>query len=394
MSNSYTEDHLVEQPAIQLMQHELGWDVVNCWDEWNLLRQGDEGQGGGLSALGREGKREVVLTERLKSALLRLNPDLPMEAIDGAVEEISRDRSALSLVEANREIDKHLKGGVKVSFPDVENGGQWTEMVRVIDWQQPENNDFLLASQLWVAGELYLKRSDLVGFVNGLPLVLIELKKPGVNVREAFDKNLCDYKETIPQLFHYNALLLVSNGVQSKIGSLTAKWEHFGDWKKAASEEEVSEISLETLLRGTCEKGRLLDLVENFIRFVDGKGESSKLLARNHQFHGVNRAIKSLVRLCHPEPTLTPALSQGEKEEEVGKATSHGERGKKCRTIAVGFRSRGWWSGRGNCGISRHQQKRCSGNYCGIVNSRARSSGGSISSGITFATSTATRQLW
>jgi len=282
--SSYTEDHLVEQPAIQLMQHELGWDVVNCYDEWS----------GGVSKLGRDEKREVVLTGQLRSALLRLNPDLPMEAIVGAVEEISRDRSALSLVEANREIDKLLKGGVRIAFPDREHGGQRTEMVRVVDWLVPENNDFLLASQLWVAGELYLKRPDLVGFVNGLPLVLIELKKPGVNVREGFDKNLCDYKETIPQLFHFNALLLVSNGVQSKIGSLTAEWEHFGDWKKAVSEDEVSAISLETLLRGTCEKGRLMDLVENFSRFSETKGSVMKLVARNHQYLGVNRAVDAL----------------------------------------------------------------------------------------------------
>jgi type I restriction enzyme R subunit len=136
-----------------------------------------------------------------------------------------------------------------------------------------------------------------VGFVNGLPLVLIELKKPGVNVREGFDKNLKDYKQTIPQLFHYNALLLVSNGVQSKIGSLTAEWEHFGDWKKATSEEDVAAISLETLLRGTCEKGRLLDLIENFTRFSESKGAVSKVLAMNHQFLGVNRAVNAL-RIC------------------------------------------------------------------------------------------------
>jgi type I restriction enzyme R subunit len=284
MSNSYTEDHLVEQPAIQLMQHELGWDVVNCYDEW----------AGGKSNFGRDGKREVVLVSRLRPALQRLNPDLPMEAIEGAVEEICRDRTALSLAEANREIDKLLKQGVKVSFPDQEHGGQRVEVVSVVDWEVPENNDFLLGSQFWVAGELYLKRPDLVGFVNGLPLVLIELKKPGVNVREGFDKNLSDYKQTIPQLFHYNALLLVSNGVQSKIGSLTAEWEHFGDWKKAASEEEVAGISLETLLRGTCEKGRLLDLVENFCRFSTRKGGVNKLLARNHQYHGVNKAVAAL----------------------------------------------------------------------------------------------------
>jgi type I restriction enzyme R subunit len=284
MSSSYTEDHLVERPAIQLLRDELGWDPVNCFGEWD----------GGTSSLGRDGKREVVLPGRLKPALHRLNPDLTVEAIEGAVEEICRDRTALSLAEANREIDRLLKQGVKVEFPDPEHGGQRVEMVRVIDWEQPEKNDFLLASQFWVAGELYLKRPDLVGFVNGLPLVLIELKKPGVNVREGFDKNLCDYKETIPQLFHYNAMLIVSNGVHSKLGSLTAKWEHFGDWKKAAGEEEVASISLETLLRGTCEKGRLLDLVENFTRFSDSKGAASKLVARNHQYLGVNRAVEAL----------------------------------------------------------------------------------------------------
>jgi type I restriction enzyme R subunit len=285
--STYTEDHLVEQPAIQLMQHELGWDVVNCYDEWN----------GGVSNQGRDGKREVVLVSRLRPALQRLNPDLPVEAIEGAVEEICRDRTALSLAEANREIDKLLKQGVKVSFPDPEHGGQRVEVVSVVDWEVPENNDFLLGSQFWVAGELYLKRPDLVGFVNGLPLVLIELKKPGVNLREGFDKNLRDYKQTIPQLFHYNALLIVSNGVQSKVGSLTAAWGHFGDWKKAAGEEEEPQISLETLLRGTCEKGRLLDLVENFTRFSESKGSVSKVLAMNHQFLGVNRAVNAL-RIC------------------------------------------------------------------------------------------------
>jgi type I restriction enzyme R subunit len=282
--STYTEDHLVEQPAIQFIRHELGWEVVNCYGEW-------DGVG---SALGRDGKREVVLVSRLRPALQRLNPDLPVEAIEGAVEEICRDRTALSLAEANREIDKLLKQGVKVSFPDQEHGGQRVEVVSVVDWEVPENNDFLLGSQFWVAGEFYTKRPDLVGFVNGLPLVLIELKKPGVNVREGFDKNLRDYKQTIPQLFHYNALLLVSNGVQSKIGSLTAEWEHFGDWKKATSEEDVAGISLKTLLRGTCEKGRLLDLIENFTRFSDSKGGVSKLLAKNHQFLGVNRAVEAL----------------------------------------------------------------------------------------------------
>ncbi|MCB1100447.1 MAG: type I restriction endonuclease subunit R [Verrucomicrobiae bacterium] len=230
----------------------------------------------------------------LRPALERLNPDFPKEAIDGAIDELTRDRSALSLVEANREIDKFLKQGVPVEIANRERGGQETKVVQVIDWSDPANNDFFLASQFWVSGELYTKRPDVIGFVNGLPLVLMEFKKPGVNVREAYDKNLADYKDTIPQLFHHNAFLLVSNGTQSKIGSLTAAWEHFSDWKKVASEKELSAISLENVLRGTCEPARLLDLVENFTRFSETSGAVSKLVARNHQFLGVNRAVEAL----------------------------------------------------------------------------------------------------
>ncbi|GHC54353.1 type I restriction endonuclease subunit R [Roseibacillus persicicus] len=284
MSSAYTEDHLVEQPAIQLMADELGWEAVNAFGEW----------ASGKSSLAREAKREVVLVARLRPVLEKLNPELPAEALDAAVEELTRDRSALSLVEGNREIDKLLRGGVKVTIPDREVGGQRMEVVRVFDWDEAAANEFLLVSQFWISGDLYTRRPDLIGFVNGLPLVLIEFKKPGVNVREAFDKNLADYKGAIPQLFHYNGFLLVSNGVQSKIGSLTAEWEHFGDWKKVAEEEEVPDISLKTLLRGTCEKSRLLDLVENFTRFSENKGAVGKLVARNHQFLGVNRAVEAL----------------------------------------------------------------------------------------------------
>jgi type I restriction enzyme R subunit len=199
MPSTFTEDHLVEQPALQLIQHELGWEVMNCFGEWD----------GGTSALGRDGKREVVLVSRLKPALQRLNPTLPAAAIDGAVEEICRDRTALSLAEANREIDQLLKHGVRVSFPDTEHGGQRVEVVAIVDWDVPENNDFLMASQFWVAGELYQRRPDLVGFVNGLPLVLIELKKPGKgtakfvfsritkdDIREPGDK-VCTFEFTV-----------------------------------------------------------------------------------------------------------------------------------------------------------------------------------------------------
>jgi type I restriction enzyme R subunit len=281
---AYTEDHLVEQPAIALLRDELGWDYANCFDEWAT----------GKSDLGREAKREVVLTSKLAPVIERLNPGLSEEALQAAMEDLTQDRSTLSLVEANREVDKMLRNGVKVKTPDRERGGQRTDVVRLIDWNNPAENDFFLASQFWISGELYTKRPDLVGFVNGIPLVLVELKKPGVNVSEGHSKNLSDYKDTIPQIFHYNTMLLVSNGVESKLGSVTAPWEHFSDWKKVESEEEEPAISLETILRGTCEKTRLLDLSENFTRFSESKGAVSKIVARNHQFLGVNRAVQAL----------------------------------------------------------------------------------------------------
>ena len=182
MPRAYTEDQLVEQPAIGLFA-ELGWQTVSALEETFDAR----------STLGRETKGEVVLVLRLRAALERLNPTLPPEVISGALDELTRDRSAMLLPAANREVYSLLKEGIKVSVPDRERGGQKTERVRVVDWEQPEGNDFLLVSQLSVTGPLYTCRPDLVGFVNGLPLVVIELKKPGVPARAAFGRTAsCD----------------------------------------------------------------------------------------------------------------------------------------------------------------------------------------------------------
>ncbi len=283
-AHAYTEDQLVEQPAIGLFA-ELGWTTLSAADE----------SFGATGTLLRETKGEVVLVSRLRSALERLNPALPPEAITAAVDELVRDRSAMSLEAANREVYLLLKDGIKVSVPDRERGGQKTERVRVIDWEQPANNDFLLVSQFSVTGALYTCRPDLVGFVNGLPLVVIELKKPGVPARAAFDENLTHYKAEIPQLFWFNALLIASNGTDSRVGSLTAKWGRFFEWKRIEREDEPRRVSLEVMLRGTCDKARLLDLVENFTLFSEHKAGLVKILGQNHQFLGVNNAIASML---------------------------------------------------------------------------------------------------
>jgi type I restriction enzyme R subunit len=282
--HAHTEDQLVEQPAIGLFA-ELGWTPVSALEE-------TFGAGGTLS---RETKGEVVLAPRLRAALARLNPALPPEAITAAVDELTRNRSAMSLEAANREVYLLLKEGIRVSVHDREHGGQKVERLRVIDWEQPENNDFLLVNQFSVTGALYTCRPDLVGFVNGLPLVVIELKKPGVTARAAFDENLTHYKQQIPALFWFNGLLIASNGTDSRVGSLTADWERFFEWKRIAREDEPRRVSLEVMLRGTCDRTRLLDLVENFTLFSEHKAGLVKVLGQNHQFLGVNNAIASML---------------------------------------------------------------------------------------------------
>ena len=214
----------------------------------------------------------------------------------------------MSAAQANREVYWLIKNGVKAPVHCAEDGSEDTVDVRVIDWNEPGNNDFFLASQFWVTGEMYKRRADLVGFVNGLPLVFVELKK--LKVEHAYEHNLKDYKATIPQLFWHNALIILSNGTDSRIGSMTATWEHFAEWKKINSEGEQGVVSLETLIRGTCEPARLLDLVENFILFSEERGGLVKMLVKNHQYLGVNNAIDAVHRTLTPDPS--PARGRGE----------------------------------------------------------------------------------
>ena len=285
--NPYSEDELIEQPAINLLE-EMGWETLNCYSEFE--------QAGG-SPLGRQTKSEVVLTARLQSALKHLNPDATEDAITKALEELTHSRALLSPAEANREIYTLLKDGVKVTLSDPNAEVETIEVLQVIDWNNPQNNDFFAASQFWITGEMYTKRPDIVCFVNGIPLVLMEFKRIDVNLHAAYNDNLRDYKDTIPHLFWYNAFILLSNGTDSKVGSLTASWEHFAEWKRIHSEDEPPKVSLETILRALCTPERLLDVVENFILFIEAQGGLIKILAKNHQYLGVNNTIESLKQI-------------------------------------------------------------------------------------------------
>jgi type I restriction enzyme R subunit len=165
--------------------------------------------------------------------------------------------------------------------------------VKVIDWDNIENNDFFLASQFSIVGDMYTKRADLIGFVNGIPLLFIELKAIHRNIKKAYDDNLRDYKSTIPQVFWYNGVIILSNGSKSLVGTISSEWEHFNEWKKINDEGEKGIVSLDTVIRGVCEKSRFLDIIENYILFKEETNGLIKIVAKNHQYLGVEKSIKT-----------------------------------------------------------------------------------------------------
>jgi type I restriction enzyme, R subunit len=279
----YTEDTLVQQTTADYLEQQLGWRSVYAHNNE------DFGPG---SLLGRGSDREVVLEPTLREKLAALNPGLPGSAYDEAVRQITATVASQTLVATNREKYALMRDGVQVSFRN-DKGELDRQRLRLFDFIDPDNNDFLCVRELWVRGDLYRRRADIIGFVNGLPLLFIECKNLHKNLKAAFEQNFSDYRDTIPHLFHHNAIVMFGNGEQAKIGSITSRWEHFNEWKRLA-ENAPGAVDMETLLKGVCDRRNFLDLVENFILFDESAGEPKKIIARNHQFLGVNRAIDSV----------------------------------------------------------------------------------------------------
>ena len=300
--NDYSEDVLIQAPTAALLAQQLGWDSEMAQDEGGF---------GAGSLLGRAADTEVVLTRDLLAALRRLNPGLPDAAYAQALAVVVQDDSTKRLVQINEDKYRLLRDGVLVKFRDV--AGKWVERrLRLIDFDQPQNNRYLAVRELWVRGPLHLRRPDLIGFVNGLPLVFIELKRFEVHVDSAYKKNYADYQDTIPQLFHWNALVVISNGHDAQYGSITATKDHFYRWKRLDeddAEPNPEQPLLPLLLRGMLDKRRLLDIVENFVLFDASEGSTQKIIARNHQYLGVNRVI---ARLTSDEPQVKAEVEAGQ----------------------------------------------------------------------------------
>ena len=282
MSYDYSENILVQESSGHLLQNELGWEVAFAY---NTEKLGEDG------TFGRKSYKEILLTRYFREALLRLNPWITPAQIDEAQRKLEHRLSTASLLQINEEKYFLIRDGIPVT---VKKPGGKTEEKRaaVIDFQNPDNNHFLAIKELKIQGDLYRRRTDIVGFVNGIPLLFVELKKNTVDVQNAYEDNYTDYLDTIPQLFYYNAFLMLSNGTEAKIGTLGSKYEFFHEWKRLA-ESDPGSVALETMLRGICRKDNFLDLLENFILYDHSGGRTAKILARNHQYLGVNEAVKA-----------------------------------------------------------------------------------------------------
>ena len=285
MSYEYSEDNLIEQTAIELFFKQLNWDTAIAYNIETF------GEG---STLGRLDKREIILKRYFLQKIQEFNPGLPDKAYNNAYELLMEETSIKSLAEINHDKYNLLRDGIPVDFIN-ENGEQViNKSLKVFDFDKPGNNHFFAVRQIWIEGKSKRqRRPDIIGFVNGIPLLFIELKAAHRKLEKAYNDNFTDYLDVIPKLFHTNAFVILSNGIESRIGSITAKYQHFNEWKRI-TEEEDGIVALDKIIVGVCEKNRFMDLFENFILFDDSLGKTIKLIARNHQFIGVNKAIENI----------------------------------------------------------------------------------------------------
>lgn len=285
MTWEYSEDNLIEKTAIDIFFNHLGWDT--------LLAYNKEGYGEG-SSLGRLNKKEVVLKKIFIEKLKQFNPNLPEQAYNQAYEILIEESITKSLSEINFDKYQLLRNGIPVDFINEKGEQVRNKTLKVFDFDNADKNNFLAVRQLWLQGKSNReRRPDIIGFVNGIPLLFIELKAAHRKLENAYNDNFTDYKDVIPKLFHYNAFVILSNGIDSRIGSVTAKYQHFHEWKRIA-EEDQGIVALDRIIVGVCEKRRFLDLFENFVLFDNSLGKVVKLIARNHQFIGVNKAIENI----------------------------------------------------------------------------------------------------
>lgn len=308
-------ENTIEEFTIKLLEH-LGYKRIYAP---NIAPDSERPE--------RQSYEDVLLTERLKNAIRRINPNIPTHSLDEALKNVQRINSP-ELLANNETFHRMLTEGIKVSYQ--KEGNDRGDLVWLIDFEQPENNEFIVANQFTVIENGNNKRPDVILFVNGLPLVVIELKNPtdeNATIKSAYQQ-IETYKSIIPNLFTYNAFNIISDGLEAKAGSLSAGLTRFMAWKSADGKEEASNLisQLETLINGMLNKATLLDLIRHFVVFEKSKKEDIKTgiisistikkLAAYHQYYAVNRAVESTIRassnpLCSPDTVMESPESYG-----------------------------------------------------------------------------------
>lgn len=299
MPNIITELQ-IENAIVDVFVHNLGYRHINAEHS---------------DTTGRSNEEEVVLIPTLRKKLTELNPHLPAAAIEEAVARLTENRTGTSDIQANKELYSLMKDGVTVQVTN-KAGKEEPETVRVIDYNDESKNDYLVVTQLWVQGKILRRRPDVIVYINGLPVVFIELKNSNVSLRNAYDDNVLNYRKDIMQLFNYNAFCILSNGISTRVGAFNAGWEHFFLWQRVENEQDRIDkerieqfgVSLDYAVLGMCHKKRLLDYIENFIFFYK---DVVKICGKNHQFLGVNNLVTSFDRRLQHDAAGTDIANKG-----------------------------------------------------------------------------------
>lgn len=289
MKSFISEDNIEQAICNRLSLPEYGWKRIEC--DARVEAQDD------VSTTGRASPSECILHDVLFAALKRLNPKMDEDVLKIILQDLRKDFTGTDMIDTNYSLYQKIRNGIQVKVR--RNGKDDFDIVRLFDFDHPEMNDFHCVNQMWIKGHYRYRRPDVLLFVNGLPIVFIELKNSTVKIEEAYNKNLTSYRQDIPNIFAFNQICVLSNGLQTKIGAWNSKYEFFFEWlrvddeKEKLDREQIAEhgLSIQTLIDGLFRKERLLDYIENFV-FFDNK--RIKIIAKNHQYLGVNNLMESV----------------------------------------------------------------------------------------------------
>ena len=286
---SFISENDIEQAILQkLRSAPFDYDVIVCDPDPSKCDVLPDGTG-------RASKNECVLPDILFRSLKRINPNIGEEYLSRIVKELRRDFSGTDITATNYKLYQQIRNNIKITVRN--KGRDDFAFVRLIDFDNPENNTFTAVSQMWIKGRVYSRRPDILIFVNGLPVVFIELKNSIVKVEEAYNKNLLDYRRDIPNLFAFNQICVLSNGLETKLGAFSSSYDYFFEWLRVNGEDEApdrsrtSDSSVRYFVDGLLYKSRLIDYIENFVLF---ENQSVKIIAKNHQYLGVNKLMESV----------------------------------------------------------------------------------------------------